>query len=124
MAVKVDDSDWAVGTVHAAQQRQGDSVISSKGDDTGKSLALERRTRLGRVAGWVTHEESIVSLLDLLDGVLVVVSLLQSASCLIANGRHDLRSDGNVTAINHFGPAVERVRLERDVVSAAESDFA
>lgn len=81
-----------------------------------------------------------MSFLDLLDGPLVVVaketgsavfSLSRSALRVpllhwrvreSSKGR-DSRSNWNITAVDHSGPAVEWVGIERDVVAAAESHF-
>ena len=38
--------------------------------------------------------------------------------------RGDVRSHRNISTIEHCGPAVEGVGVERDVVAAAESHFA
>lgn len=73
MAVEVNDADGTVFTVDAAQQRQGDGVVTAEGDDTRKRLALLGQTLHVRVGGRRTREDAVVALLDLLDGPGVVV---------------------------------------------------
>lgn len=55
MAVKVDDRHRPVGAVDGPQQRQGDGVVATQGNDSGQRLALERtldgRTGLIGVGG-------------------------------------------------------------------------
>lgn len=75
MRVEVDDSDGTVGLVHAAQEREGDGVVSTHGDDTGESLALDRGACQVGVVGGFAHEDAVVALLDLLDGPLIVVAV-------------------------------------------------
>ncbi len=36
----------------------------------------------------------------------------------------DVRSHGDIAAVEDGGPAIERVGVERDIVAAAESHFA
>jgi len=43
MGVKVNHSDRAVLAVHGTKKRKGDCVVTTKGNDTRKSLTLLRR---------------------------------------------------------------------------------
>lgn len=51
MAVKVNDSHRAVGTVDRPEQRQCDSVITAEGDDTRQGLSTLGRANLLGVSG-------------------------------------------------------------------------
>ena len=112
MAVEVDDRDLAVSAVNRPEKRKNDGVVAAESDDARVVLAVsrERHERLasegiiaeGREGR--TVEERLVAVLDLLDGVLVVV-----------------RSDGNVTAVDDLQAREEGVDLEGDVVAAVES---
>ena len=74
VGVEVDYGDWAVGFVHAAEERECDGVVTAEGDDTGEGLALGRRARSQGVGGWLAHEDAVVAFFDLLDGEGVVVA--------------------------------------------------
>ena len=74
VGVEVDDCDWAVGFVHAAEERKGDGVVTTKGDDTRKGLALGRWAWVEGVGRWLAHEDAVVAFFDLLDGKGVVVA--------------------------------------------------
>lgn len=106
VGVEVDDADGAVGAVHASQEREGDGVVASEGDDSRECLSILARPFLFRVRSRRAAQDGIVAFLNLFEGVGVVVG-----------------GDGDVAAVDHRGPAVEGVRLERDVVPAAETDF-
>lgn len=64
-----------------------------------------------------------MAFLDLPNGVGVVVTAPSSASTSPCNGTIDVRSHGNIATVQHLGPAVERVRVEWNVVSTAETHF-
>ena len=87
--------------------------------DTGKGAAQQARPGLGRVGGGRAREQRMVAALNLLYGVLVVVP----ACPLSLHGRQeregDRRGNGDVTAVQHAGPRVERVGGKRHVVAAA-----
>lgn len=104
MGVEVNDGDRAVFLVHRAEERKSDGVVTTKGDDARKCLALLGGTKSLGVGVGSAGKDGVVAFLNLLEGVGVVV------------GR-----DGDVTAIDDPGPGVERVGLQWDVVSAAEA---
>ena len=67
----------------------------------------------------------MVALLDLLEGVGIVVSSPLAFHILSATLTGAcLRGHGDVAAVEDLRPAVEGVGLERDVVAATEPDFA
>lgn len=73
--IEVDDRDGAVGTVERAQQREGDRVVTTHGDDARQGPAM-----LGQAVGIgvgmrVAHEDAVVAFFDLLDCPLGVVSI-------------------------------------------------
>lgn len=84
MTVEVDDSDWAVSLVHAAQQRQSDGVVTTHGNDTREGLALLRLAGNVSVRGRLAHQDAVVALLDLLDSPLIVVTTFKSKTSMLA----------------------------------------
>ena len=97
------------------QERQDDGVITAKCHYPGVILTVERdgRQRLsservvtkGREGRPV--EELLVTLFDLLDGILVVI-----------------RRDGDIATINEFQAREERIDFERNVVASVQSQAA
>lgn len=83
MAVKVDDSDGAIGLVHAAQQRQSDGVVTTHGNDTRKGLSLLRWAKLLAIVCGLAHEDGVVTLFNLLDSPLVVIATLGQSGVLV-----------------------------------------
>ena len=81
------DEPWMVFSINRqrSQSTSGDGIIA--------------KSRVG-----LTLEKSLVSILDLLDGIFVVV------------GR-----DGNVTTVDKLEPGAEWIDCKRDIVSAIES---
>lgn len=51
MRIKVDNRDRPVGTVNRTQQGKGDRVVTTKGNDTGKSLAIFSRAGFLGIGG-------------------------------------------------------------------------
>jgi hypothetical protein len=73
MRVKVNDAHGAISTVDRPQQRQSDGMVTAKGDDTGQGLAILSRTLLLGVRHGLAGEDAVVTLLDLVEGIGVVV---------------------------------------------------
>ncbi len=73
MAVKVNDSDGAVGTVDGSQQGKSDGVVATQGDDARQGLALDGRAPLVGVRRGGAREDAEMALLDLLQSPGVVV---------------------------------------------------
>lgn len=73
MTVEVNDSHGSVGTVDGAKERESDSMVATKGDDSRKSSALEGWTRLVCICGWWAREDVVVAFLDLSKCPLVIV---------------------------------------------------
>lgn len=78
MAVKVDDTDWPVGTVDATEEWEGDGVVATQSDQTWKCLALLRPSfdmciGLGRAG-----EKCVMAFLDLLQGIGIIVTIMIS----------------------------------------------
>jgi hypothetical protein len=73
MRVEVDDGDGAVGAGDAAEEREGDGVVAAEGDDAGEGLALEGWALPVGVGRGRPAQDAVVAVLDLLDGVGVVV---------------------------------------------------
>ena len=72
--VKVDDGDGAVGSVDAAQEREGDGVVAPEGDDSREGLAVLGDAGFGGGGVGLAHEEAVVAVFDLLDRVGVIVA--------------------------------------------------
>jgi len=97
------------------QERQDDGVIASKRHYPGVVLTVEGdgSQRLsgefvitkGRESG--SMEELLVTLLNLFDGILVVV-----------------RCDRDITTVNKFQAREERIDLERNIVASVQSQAA
>ena len=93
MAVEVDHADGAVGLVHAAHERERDGVVAAERDDARQRRALDRGPGPVRVGRRLAEEDRAVAVLDLLDGVLVIVptSAISKTPC---RGRDRRRSGG------------------------------
>lgn len=76
VGVEVDDRDGPVGLVDAAQEGEGDGVVAAQRDDARERLARLADARL--VGGGVGRagQEHVVPVLDLLEGVVVVVAAM------------------------------------------------
>ena len=68
------------------------------------------RTRRARVCVGLTHENAVVALLDLHDGVRIVVGRDWDVTCLCDQLCISPDRIGSITAINDLRPAVERIR--------------
>lgn len=71
----MDHGDGSVCFVDAAEQWQGDGVVTSQGDDARKRLSRLADARFISCSEWNTGEKGIVPVLDLLEGIVVVVSV-------------------------------------------------
>lgn len=74
MAVKVDNSHRAVGLVDAPEQREGDGVVTTEGDDTWQRAAGAGNALVMSGCVGLTHEEVVVAFFNLLNGPGIVVS--------------------------------------------------
>jgi hypothetical protein len=74
MRVEVYHRDWAVSAVDRSEKRQSDCVITSEGDNPGKSLSILRWTFFFGVGRWSAGQDRVVSLFDLVKSPSVVVS--------------------------------------------------
>uniref|UniRef100_A0A1Y1M106 Uncharacterized protein n=1 Tax=Photinus pyralis TaxID=7054 RepID=A0A1Y1M106_PHOPY len=101
MTIEVNHRDGPIGAVDGPQKRQGDGMVSAKGDDTGQSPPLDCRASFISVCGGGSGQDLKMSFLNLLESPCVVV-----------------RCDWNITAVEDSGPAVERICFEWDVVAA------
>lgn len=82
---------------------------------------------------WFAAQQQVVTLFNLLKRVCVVVPahMTKSASARSHSdstspreAESNLRSYGNVTTVNDFGPRIKWVRLEWDVVATTKSNSA
>jgi hypothetical protein len=124
MRVEVNDCDRTIRLIHAAEKRQSNSVVASERYHPRKRLAMLRDSKLFSISGRFTHENRIVAFFDLVDGPGIIVPISTSElQTLPETGSHNSRRNRNITTIQYLCPRVERIRIERDVVSAAESKF-
>lgn len=105
MRVEVDNSNRSVRRLHTSQDGENDGMVTTQRDNPGQRLPILRRPLLIRVRRGLAHKQLIMPALDLPDGKVVVIG-----------------SNGDIAAVEDFRPGVERVRVEGDVVSAAEAD--
>src|SRR5579862_8632986 len=75
MAIKVDDTNRTVVSVDAPQDRENNSMITSKGNDSGKSPSLQCRALLVRSGVRCSGQNSIVAIFNLLDCPSVVIPI-------------------------------------------------
>lgn len=75
MTVEMNDRHWPIGPVNTPQQRQCDGMVTTKGNNTGKGLASARKAQFIRVGVRLAHQDTVVSLLNLLDCPGIVISM-------------------------------------------------
>lgn len=81
MAVEMDYADRSIGFVYAPQQRQRDSVVSAKRDDSRQRLPMLGRAQLVCVGGRLAHQDAVVAFFDLLDSIRIVIPDRELARC-------------------------------------------
>ena len=74
MTVEVDHSDWTVGSIQAAQDGEGDCVITAQGDDPGQRAAVLGEALLVGIAEGRLGEHDIVTFFDLANCPFVVIA--------------------------------------------------
>lgn len=126
----MDDRHRPIRPVDTPQQGEGDGVVTAEGDDARKCLASLGKTLLVGIGEGLAHQDAVVAFLDLLDGPGVVVSVVRQLSFTVSpylhNGqwerklKKNIRSNRNISTVNDPQLIVERVRLERHIVAAAE----
>lgn len=102
MTIKVNDRNWAVGTVDGAQQRKSNCVVTAKGNNSRQCFAIQCRTFLSGIRFWLSREDTEVTFFDLMESICIVV-----------------RRDRDITTVQHGCPAVERVGLQWYIVTSA-----
>lgn len=115
MGVKVNDGDRAVRAVNRAQDGEDDRMIAAERDNAGMVLSVGRDGHEGLARQRVVAErrerlaveELLVSVLDLLNGELVIV-----------------RRNRDVATVDDLQATQERVDLQRHVVSTVEGEAA
>ena len=65
----------------------------------------------------------MVAFFDLLQSVGIVISACSSVSTDHPSSFLDLRCYWNISAVDNFGPAVEGIGVQRDIIAAAEANF-
>lgn len=130
MAIEMNDGNRPIASIDASQQRQGNGMITPKRDDSRKGLAVLGRTCFIRCRCRLTSQDGVVSLFDLTKGVFIIIPSLciqspQHARFLILDRPWciDSRRHRDISTVQNFGPAIERVRVQRNIVAAAETHF-
>ena len=72
----MNDADGAVGFGYGAEQRKGDCVVTTQGNDAGEGFALFGWANFVCVGLRAAHEECIVAFFDLLDGIGVIITAI------------------------------------------------
>jgi hypothetical protein len=95
-------------------------VVTAKRDDARQCLALDCRAPLIRICRRWARKNSEMTFFNLLESERVVVS----SSFLVCDShcerRSGLRGNRDVTAVEHSGPTVEGVGLQRNIVSSTD----
>lgn len=95
VAIEMNNRHGAVGFVDTPQQGQRDSVVTTESDNTRKSLASPRKTKLVRIGEGLAHQNAVVSFFDLLDRPSVVeTGSLWQQSALNVNWKNSLNLKG------------------------------
>src|SRR5690349_16949082 len=74
MTVKMNDTNRAVGSVHAAEERKRDRVVATKGDYSWKSFAMLRDPLFVRIGKRITHQQAVVTFFNLLEGIGIIIA--------------------------------------------------
>ena len=74
MAVKMNDLNRTIGAIDAAEQRQGNGVVTTQSDDTWQSLALQGWSLCVSIGSWLPRQQLVVSFIDLFESIGIVVS--------------------------------------------------
>ena len=74
VGIEMNDADGAVGFVYGAEQRERDCMVTAQSDDTGEGFAFFCRANFVCVGLRAAHEELVMAVFDLLDGVGVVIT--------------------------------------------------
>jgi len=108
MTIKMNNRNRPVSLLHAPEDWQHNRVITPECDNPRQYFPIFRRalSPLVRFVRWRPGQETVVSLLNLLNGVCVIV------------GRY-----GDIAAVQDSCPGVEGVHGEEGVVAAAEGEF-
>lgn len=70
----MNDADGAIGFVYGAEQRERDRMVTAQGDDAGEGFAFQCRANFVCIGLGAAHEEIVMTVFDLLDGVGVVIT--------------------------------------------------
>ena len=70
----MNDADRAVGFVYGAEQRKRDCMVTAQSDDAREGFAFFCRANFVCVGLGAAHEEGVMAVFDLLDGVGVVIT--------------------------------------------------
>ena len=100
VGIEMNDADGAIGFVYGAEQRERDCMVTAQSDDAGKGFAFLCRANFVCVGLGAAHEKSVMAVLDLLDGVGVVITGMGVLELLLKVGSAvDVRSDRNIATV-------------------------
>ena len=128
MRVEVDYGDGTVGTVDGTKEWEGDGVVAAEGDDSWQGLTVLCGAFLLGVCGGGAGEDAVVAFFDLVEGPCIVIPI--SSTINIMPGRYlregkegeAIRSHRDISTIQDSSPAIERIRIQRHVVSSTEAN--
>ena len=70
----MNDADRTVGLVHGAEQGERDCMVTAQSNDTGKGFAFQCGANFVCIGLRASHEELVMTIFDLLDGVGIVIT--------------------------------------------------
>lgn len=81
MRIKMNHGNGTVNLVDTSQDWEDNGMITAQCNNSRMRLALQARTRLIRVSSRLPGEKCMMSVLDLLDGIVVVISPWHQLLC-------------------------------------------
>lgn len=81
MRIEMNDGNWTVNLVDTSQDWEHNSMITTQCNNSRMRLALQTWSRLIGIRGRLPGKECVMSILDLLDGIVVVVSPCHQFLC-------------------------------------------
>ena len=70
----MNDADGTVGFVYGAEQRERDCMVTAQSNDTGERFAFQCGANFVCIGLRASHEELVMTIFDLLDGVGIVIT--------------------------------------------------
>ena len=70
----MNDADGTVGFVYGPEQRERDRMVTTQSDDAGEGFAFQCGAKFVCIGLGLAHEELVMAVFDLLDGVGIVIA--------------------------------------------------